>query len=47
MKYLKFLLILAVACLAIVSCGEKPDVPVEEKSNIVLVETNISFGATG
>ena len=47
MKYLKFLLILAVACLAIVSCGEKPDVPVEEKANIVLVETNISFGATG
>lgn len=47
MKYLKFLLILAVACLAIVSCGEKPDAPVEEKANIVLVETNISFGATG
>ena len=47
MKYIKFLLIVAFACLAIVSCGEKPDAPVEEKTNIILLETSLSFEAAG
>ena len=47
MKYLKFISIILAACMAIVSCGEDPETPTTGKVNIVLVETNLSFGATG
>ena len=47
MKYLKFISIILAACMTIVSCGEDPETPATGKVNIVLVETNLSFGATG
>ena len=35
------------ACLAAVSCDEDPETPASGNVNIVLVETNLSFAATG